>query len=330
MNKTYPSIEDLKRDLVITQARVREVTMALSSYMRANEHVEAAMQDGINVQGALSALVGARDNALDILSDSETHSPADFDPSLIDRICCLLVEPVPKDDSSNTVTGAGIFRTGNNDHELIAILTRCELPWSHEVINRTYYAGYGHKEVMGWAVNVDIRDFLFITKPHRQQCRPELRDWFVEIGRYEHPIELRIMCVKKIWTTVDHLKGDYQKRAGAWATACFGEEAAINHFHRRNRFIEEAIELHQASGGTADEIIELVNHVYNKPTGDPHQEVGGTLVTLATLCNGLGVNLLHAGEDELARVWEEFPRIRAKQAAAIENSPLPGKLPGED
>lgn len=120
--------------------------------------------------------------------------------------------------------------------------------------------------------------------------------------------------------------GDYQKRAGEWAATCFGQAAATDLFQRRNRFIEEAIELHQASGGSLDEIIQLVHHVYNKPIGDPHQEVGGTMVTLATLCNALGVDLLPAGEDELARVWEEFPRIRAKQAAAKEGSPLPGKV----
>jgi len=249
-----------------------------------------------------------------------------FDPKLIDGVTCVLVEPVPNDETSLTVTGEGIFSERNGEIELRSILAKINLPWSHEVINTGPSLWFGHQEVMGWRVTLGVRQFLEITKPYQRDCSARLGDWFREIGKFGEPIQLTIMCSKKFWTVFDHLKGDYQKRAGDWASACFGKAAAIDHFHRRSRFIEEAIELHQAAGGTADEIIQLVTHVYNKPTGDPHQEVGGTMVTLATLCNALGVDLLHAGEDELARVWEEFPRIRAKQAAAKEGSPLPGKV----
>lgn len=259
-------------------------------------------------------------------SDEELEDVDCFDPKLIDGVTCVLVEPVPNDETSLTVTGEGIFSERNGEIELRGILAKINLPWSHEVINRGPSLWFGHQKVMGWRVTLGVRQFLEITKPYQKDCSARLGDWFREIGKFGEPIELTIMCSKKFWTVFDHLKGDYQKRAGDWASACFGEDAAINHFHRRNRFIEEAIELHQAAGGTADEIIQLVTHVYNKPTGDPHQEVGGAMVTLATLCNALGVDLLHAGEDELARVWEEFPRIRAKQASAQAGSPLPGKV----
>ena len=247
-----------------------------------------------------------------------------FDPSLVDSISCVLVEPVPNDETSKTVTGEGMYHPGSEHRELINILSKCELPWSHEVINKTCYVGYGHQKVMGWAFNMTIGDFLSITKAHRPTFSIALKDWFKEVGRYGQPVELRVMCPKKIWTSVDHLKGDYQDRAGAWASACFGADAAIDQFHRRNRFIEEAIELHQASGGTADEVAQLVDHVYAKPIGAPRQEAGGCLLTLATLCNALDLDLLHAGEDELARVWDNIIGIRAKQATAQAVSPLPG------
>ncbi|WP_220150343.1 hypothetical protein [Thalassospira profundimaris] len=254
-----------------------------------------------------------------------------FDPRVIDGVTCVLVEPVPNDDESLTVTGEGIFSERDGETELRYILAQTRLPWKHAVINRgrglTWWLSDEEvTEVMGWRVTVGIEEFLNVTASCRANCSARLDNWFKELATYKHPIRLTIMCPKKIWTTIDHLKGDYQKRAGDWASACFGVETAIDHFHRRNRFMEEAIELHQAAGGTADEIIQLVHHVSNKPTGDPHQEVGGTMVTLATLCTALGIDLLHAGEDELARVWEEFPRIRAKQAAAIKGSPLPGDI----
>lgn len=254
-----------------------------------------------------------------------------FDPCMIESVTCVLVEPVPNDEQSFTVTGEGIFSERDCDTELRDILSQISLPWKHAAINHGrgpawWLLDKDVTEVMGWRVTVAIEEFLKVTAPYRSHCSARLDNWFKELATYSPPIQLTIMCPKKIWTTIDHLKGDYQKRAGDWASACFGEDAAINHFHRRSRFIEEALELHQAAGGTADEVIQLVKHVYNKPTGEPHQEVGGAMVTLATLCNAMGVDLLHAGEDELARVWEEFPRIRAKQAAAKEGSPLPGKV----
>lgn len=254
-----------------------------------------------------------------------------YDPSLIAGVTCVLVEPVPNDETSLTVTGDGIFSERDGGTELRDILAQTGLPWEHDVINRGrgltwWLLDEEVTEVMGWRVTLAIKEFLRVTAPYRTGCSARLDEWFKEIGKYRDPIKLTIMCSKKFWTVFDHLKGDYQKRAGEWASTCFGPMVAIDCFHRRNRFIEEAIELHQASRGTVDEIIQLVKHVYNKPAGDPHQEVGGTMVTLATLCNALGVDLLHAGEDELARVWEEFPRIRAKQASAQEGSPLPGDL----
>jgi hypothetical protein len=49
----------------------------------------------------------------------------------------------------------------------------------------------------------------------------------------------------------------------------------------------------------------------------------GTMVTLAAMCNTLGVDIGAAASAELARVWTKIGKIRAKQAAKPTGSALP-------
>ena len=118
-----------------------------------------------------------------------------------------------------------------------------------------------------------------------------------------------------------------QCRVQPWMLACFGEEIASDRIERNHRFIEEALELVQANGCTVDEAHQLVDYVFNRPVGDPHQEVGGVMITLAALCLASGLDMEKAGEDELARIWTKVETIRAKQAAKPKHGPLPGPTP---
>jgi hypothetical protein len=93
---------------------------------------------------------------------------------------------------------------------------------------------------------------------------------------------------------------------------------------RSHRFLEEALELVQACGCTADEAHQLVDYVYGRPVGEKHQEVGGVMVTLAALCLAQALDMHEAGETELKRVWTKVEAIRAKQAAKPKVGPLPG------
>lgn len=115
----------------------------------------------------------------------------------------------------------------------------------------------------------------------------------------------------------------YQARVYAWVLACFGPEIAANKAERSHRFLEEALELVQSVGCTQSEAQHLVEYVYNRPPGDPTQETGGVMVTLAALCQSHGIDMQGAGETELARVWTKVAKIRAKQAAKPQFSPLP-------
>lgn len=116
----------------------------------------------------------------------------------------------------------------------------------------------------------------------------------------------------------------FQQRVQPWMMACFGAEISADRGERNHRFLEEALELVQASGCTQDEAHQLVDYVYGRPQGDINQEVGGVMVTLAAHCLAHGVDLHEAGEKELARIWTKVEQIRAKQAAKPKHSPLPG------
>lgn len=115
----------------------------------------------------------------------------------------------------------------------------------------------------------------------------------------------------------------FQARVQPWLMACFGAMIAGDREERNHRFLEEALELVQSTGCTASEAHQLVDYVYGRTVGEPTQEVGGVMVTLAALCLANGLDMHEAAETELARIWTKVEAIRAKQAAKPKHSPLP-------
>jgi hypothetical protein len=116
---------------------------------------------------------------------------------------------------------------------------------------------------------------------------------------------------------------DFQGRVGEWMGACFTPEIIADKLERADRFIEEALELVQATGYSADRAHALVDYVFNRPVGVAFQEVGGVMVTLAALCNPHDINMDGAAETELARVWTKIDKIREKHASKPVGSALP-------
>jgi len=119
------------------------------------------------------------------------------------------------------------------------------------------------------------------------------------------------------------LPGIFQIRVAEWLAACFGRNVALDRDERLHRFLEEALELAQASGCTKDDAVQLVNYVFSRPPGNAVEEVGGVMVTLAGLCQASGVDLEDAGELELDRNWSRTEEIRTKRARKRFGSPLP-------
>ncbi|WP_244128041.1 hypothetical protein [Burkholderia gladioli] len=117
----------------------------------------------------------------------------------------------------------------------------------------------------------------------------------------------------------------FQARVRPWMLECFGPTIAADRIERNHRFLEEALELVQSLGCTASEAHQLVDYTFGRPIGEPIQEVGGVMVTLAALCLASELDMHAAGETELARISEPATvlKIRAKQAAKPKHSPLP-------
>lgn len=118
----------------------------------------------------------------------------------------------------------------------------------------------------------------------------------------------------------------YQSRVRCWIIECFGLAIANHSKERNHRFGEESLEALQAFGTTKEEVLELVEYVYSRPVGDPKQEVGGVMVTLAAKCAEHNIDMMECAETELARILspEVMERIRQKQLTKPAHSTLPG------
>ena len=115
----------------------------------------------------------------------------------------------------------------------------------------------------------------------------------------------------------------FQQRVLEWLMSCFSMEVCRDGQERNHRFLEESLEPVQSLGCTASEAHKLVDYVFGRPVGDPRQELGGAMVTLAALCFPNDLDMNEAGESELNRVWLKMHEIRAKQEAKPKHSPLP-------
>jgi len=111
-----------------------------------------------------------------------------------------------------------------------------------------------------------------------------------------------------------------------WCLHTFGPDVTRDKTERNHRFFEESIELVQSLGCSRSEAYQLVDYVFDRPGGDPPQEVGGVMVTLAALCNASDMDLEDCSSVELARVWIKVDQIRAKSASKPKHSPLPQEL----
>lgn len=115
----------------------------------------------------------------------------------------------------------------------------------------------------------------------------------------------------------------FQLTIHQWVQHCFGEPDI---HERACRFLEEANELFQAVGGTVDDAHKLVDYVFNRPVGEPFQEVGGVMTTLGALCGVADISLGHAAWSEAERIHtpEVIDKVRNKSKNRPHRSPLPG------
>jgi hypothetical protein len=122
---------------------------------------------------------------------------------------------------------------------------------------------------------------------------------------------------------------DFQERVAKWCVECFGSGIADDKYERSARFLEEALELVQAGNFSRQDAHALVDYVFSRPIGEPAQEVGGVMVTLAAWCRAWNIDLRRAAYAEYLRINKPaiIEKIRAKNASKPKFGPLPGTGP---
>lgn len=86
-----------------------------------------------------------------------------------------------------------------------------------------------------------------------------------------------------------------------WAIRSFGDDQMRNLPLRSLRVVEEAIELAQACGVPKETVALCVDKVYERPTGEIAQEIGGVLMTIYLFVAA------RARPDHLGRIGQESP-----------------------
>lgn len=168
---------------------------------------------------------------------------------------------------------------------------------------------------LGWAAGAGKATAVYMPAPDEPELmylmldRPALGTLEAVVG-WAHGVAMAARAGAAIR---EALTATFQQAVAPWLHECFGDRLARDPFERNARFLEEALELVQARGGNADTAHALVDYVFDRAKGDPHQEVGGVMVTLAALCLGAGIDMHAAGDDELRRIWTKVEEIRQKQ-----------------
>ncbi|MBB5769132.1 hypothetical protein [Xanthomonas euroxanthea] len=121
----------------------------------------------------------------------------------------------------------------------------------------------------------------------------------------------------------------FQAGVSKWMGKCFLPSLYSNTTERGDRLLEEVLELLQSNGYDRTRVATLVDYVYSRPVGEPAQEVGGVMVTLAGYCWVAGLDMHAEGARELQRITQPdvMANIRRKQEAknALHfDTPLPG------
>lgn len=125
----------------------------------------------------------------------------------------------------------------------------------------------------------------------------------------------------------------FQESVKPWMLDCFGDRIMNDVIERCNRYLEESLELVQSLDYSKEDVYQMVEYVFNRPKGDPPQEIGGVMVTLAALCLAINHDMHKEGLRELVRINnpEVMRKIQLKQMRKPQASPLPGYLlPEED
>lgn len=105
----------------------------------------------------------------------------------------------------------------------------------------------------------------------------------------------------------------FQARCMKWILAWLNTNLIWNKQEWNQKFLEESLELVQSLDMDKETAHKLVDYVFGRPKGEPKQELGGVMNTLAILAETNNMSMWADGEDELVRCWNNIDKIREKQ-----------------
>lgn len=106
---------------------------------------------------------------------------------------------------------------------------------------------------------------------------------------------------------------NFQVRCLKWILTWLNSNMIYNKQERNQRFLEEALELVQSLDMDRETAHKLVNYIFDRPKGEPKQELGGVMNTLAILSEINSMSMWEAAEKELSRCWNNIEKIKDKQ-----------------
>ncbi len=110
-------------------------------------------------------------------------------------------------------------------------------------------------------------------------------------------------------------EASFQDEVSEWIKTCFPADVCDDMRERGDRVLEEVLELLQSHGYDRRRVAPLVQYVYERPVGEPKQEMGGVMVTLAAYARAARLGMYACANEELSRIRsvEVIAKIRKKQ-----------------
>ena len=111
----------------------------------------------------------------------------------------------------------------------------------------------------------------------------------------EMMILLVLVCICFVLATRPVQHNQFQVLVGDWMEMCFSLKVCNDITERGDRLLEETLELLQAHGYDPRRVATLTEYVFSKPIGEPRQEMGDVMVTLAAYSNAARTSYRVAG-----------------------------------
>ena len=189
------------------------------------------------------------------------------------------------------------FRRGIAVSTVLDACRRAYLRWMSPDDNEATPEKFTYEQIIAANELISQKEREFVPYSSYQDLRRQLS-------------ELQTQYVQLVRSPVP----SFQQRVWEWFRSCFGPQGIVDHAQRDFRFYEEATELVQARGNMSrEDCHRMVDAVYDKEPGDVYQEVGGVSTTFAMICNSAEIDMDHAADTELLRVWGKQDEIREKQ-----------------